>query len=123
MKPRSGSSLSAKVRFPDHEKVRAELAALAQQALRREPNIQAVYLFGSRATGNFSARSDADLLILLRSDPQRPMDRIPHYLELFAKAPVPIDIFPFTLEEIQQNDFTRRALQHGVVLSARDPVA
>jgi predicted nucleotidyltransferase len=123
MKPRSGSWLSAKVRFPDHEQIRAQLAALAEKALQREPNIQAVYLFGSRASGNFSARSDADLLIILQSDSRRSMDRIPDYLQLFARAPVPVDVFPLTIEEIQQNDFTRRALRGGVLLSARSATA
>jgi hypothetical protein len=69
--------------------------------------------------GNFSARSDADLLIILQSDTRPPLDRIPQYLELFQQAPVPVDIFPYTLEEAQQNAFARRALRMGRLLSVR----
>jgi predicted nucleotidyltransferase len=117
MKPHNESSNFAKVKFPDHEKILSELTALAQQAIRREPKIRAVYLFGSRAAGNFSARSDADLLVILQNDTRPPLDRIPHYLELFQQAPVPVDVFPYTMEEVQQNAFARRALQTGLLLS------
>ncbi len=119
MKPHNVSSGFAKVSFPDHEKIKQELTTLAQQAMQEEPKIRAVYLFGSRAAGNFSARSDADLLILVRDDSQRPIDRIPHYLKLFQKAPVPVDVFPYTMDEVQQNAFAKRAWQQGVLLSGQ----
>lgn len=120
MRPHKTSSPFAKVRFPDHQKIKDELRALAQRVLEQETNIQAVYLFGSRASGNFSARSDADLLIVLKNDPQRPRDRIPYFLEIFQRSPVPVDVFPYTREEIQRNDFARRALQQGLLLCKRD---
>lgn len=96
-----------------------ELTALAEQAMQHEPNIQAVYLFGSRASGNFSAHSDADLLIIVQNDSQRPIDRIPRYLKLFQKAPVPVDVFAYTMAEILQNAFAQRARQQGLLLSRR----
>jgi len=120
MKRHSESSLFAKVSFRDHEKVKTELAALARQAMQQEPNIEAVYLFGSRASGNFSAHSDADLLIIVQNDSHRPIDRIPRYLELFMSAPIPIEVFPYTREEAEQNAFARRAMQQGLLLSSRD---
>lgn len=119
MRPRNGLSGFAKVRFPDHEKVKSDLAALAEQAMQQEPNIQAVYLFGSRASGDFSARSDADLLLIVQNDSQPPIDRVPRYLSLFQKAPVPVDVFSYTREEVQKNTFARRAIEHGLLLSAR----
>jgi predicted nucleotidyltransferase len=119
MKPRNASSNFVKVRFPDHQQIKDTLAALANQAIQQDPNIEAVYLFGSRATGNFSAHSDADLLIIVQNDQQRPIDRIPHHLQLFMKSPVPVEIFPYTREEIKQNAFAQRALKEGVLLSQR----
>lgn len=119
MKPRNGSSTFAKVRFPDHQKLKNELAALATQAMQQDPSIQAVYLFGSRATGDVSAHSDADLLIVVADNLQRPVDRIPRYLRLFRKAPVPVDVFSYTTQEIQKNAFARRAMEQGELLSAR----
>jgi predicted nucleotidyltransferase len=117
MTPRNASSNFAKVRFPDYEKIKQELSTLAKQALQNESKIRAIYLFGSRALGNFSARSDADLLIIVGDDSDRPIDRIPHYLKLFQKAPIPIDVFPYTLAEIEKNAFAQPALQKGVLLS------
>jgi predicted nucleotidyltransferase len=113
----NASSDFARVKFPDHQKIKRELAALAEQAVQQEPKIRAIYLFGSRAVGNFSARSDADLLIVVQDDFRRPLDRIPHYLKLFQKAPVPVDVFPYTLAEIEKNAFAQLALQKGVLLS------
>ncbi|MDZ7292575.1 MAG: nucleotidyltransferase domain-containing protein [candidate division KSB1 bacterium] len=120
MKPHNVSSGFAKVGFPDHEKIKQQLTTLAQQAIQQEPKIQAVYLFGSRTTGNFSARSDADLLIIVQDDSQRPIVRIPYYLRLFQNAPVPVEVFPYTMEEARQSAFARRALQQGRLLSMRD---
>lgn len=108
-----------KVRFPDHHLIKQELKNLADRALAQQPNIQSIYLFGSRARGNFSARSDADLLILLQDDSSHPIDRIPRYLELFQGAPVPIEIFPYTLKEAEYNAFARRALREAELLSRR----
>lgn len=119
MRPRNASSSFAKARFPDHQQIRDKLATLANQAMQQDPNIEAVYLFGSRATGNFSARSDADLLIIVQNDSQRPIDRIPHHLQLFLKSPVPVEVFPYTRDEIRQNAFAQRALKEGVLLSRR----
>jgi len=119
MTPRNASSNFAKVRFPDHQRIKRELATLAEQAVQHEPKIRAIYLFGSRAVGNFSARSDADLLIIVQEDSNRPLDRIPHYLKLFQKAPVPVEVFPYTFAEIENNAFARRALQQGQLLSER----
>jgi len=58
-------------------------------------------------------------LIIVRDDSDRPIDRIPHYLKLFQKAPVPVDVFPYTLAEIERNAFAQRALQQGILLSQR----
>ena len=115
-------SLSARVTFPNPEKIKNELRELAREAIIKEPNILAIYLFGSRANGNFSARSDADLLIVLKQDRSRPLDRIPHYLEFFLKASIPVDVFPYTEEEIENNSFAQKARQEGVLLCSREPL-
>lgn len=120
MKQPNPSSLSARVTFPNPEKIKSELRELARQAIIKEPNILAIYLFGSRASGNFSARSDADLLIVIQHSDDRPIDRIPHYLEFFVKAPVPVDVFPYTKQEIDKNPFAKKALKEGVLLWERE---
>lgn len=59
-----------------------------------------VVLFGSLATRRATTRSDADLMIVLRDHPDPPRERIPEYLQAFLAAPVPVDVLPFTLHEI-----------------------
>jgi len=118
MKQRNTSLPSANVTFPDPEEQLRQLRRLAQEAIARDERILAIYLFGSRATGAHSARSDADLLIVLRESPhRRVMDRIPEYLRLFLRAPMPVDVFPFTEAEIKTNTFAKRAMQEGVLLA------
>ncbi len=112
-------SLSAKVSFPDHKKVAEELKHLAEQALAKDPNILEIYLFGSRAGDRPSARSDADLLIVLKQGAPRPVDRIPQYLRWFLKAPVPVDVFPVTKSELESNRVAQEALRHGRRLCRR----
>lgn len=114
------SSLSARVTFPNPEKIKSELKKLAKEVIDNEPNILAIYLFGSRVKGNFSARSDGDLLIIIEQDDNRPIDRISHYLELFLKASIPVDVFPFTKKEAENNPFAQRALQEGVLLCSKE---
>lgn len=120
MKRRSSSSTSARVTFPDHQKIQHQLTYVALQALKRNPRIATIYLFGSRATQMPSARSDADLLIVLQHDPRsRRMDRIPEFLRLFLDAPVPVDVFPFTKDEIKKSAFARQAIENGILLAGR----
>lgn len=118
MKQQKTFALSASVSFPDHRKIEADLTKLARLAIQRDQRILAVYLFGSRANGNFSARSDADLLIIVKNDPRRPTDRIPDYLKLFLEAPVPVDVFPYTESEISELPFAAGALQNGRLLTS-----
>ncbi|MFQ5628196.1 MAG: nucleotidyltransferase domain-containing protein [bacterium] len=118
MQPQKTYTPSEQVFFPDHRKIKKDLVKLANLALKKDPKIIAIYLFGSRATGNFSARSDADLLIVLREDSRRPMDRIPDYLKLFLKSPVPVEVFPYTEQEILEIPFAARALKNGVLIES-----
>lgn len=78
-------------------------------------------LFGSLATGRATSRSDADLLIVLRAHPDPARERIPEYLAAFLDAPVPVDVFPFTADEIAMrrargNRFLETAEREGVDL-------
>src|SRR5437867_2992594 len=94
------SSSFAGVRFLDRDAVVTALRRLSTRLVSENPAVRAVLLFGSLARGDYCRRSDADLLICLRSTSgDRPMDRIPTYLEAFLDAPVPVDVLPLTEEE------------------------
>ena len=82
-----------------------------------------VVLFGSLATGRATVRSDADLLIVLREHPDPARERIAEYLDAFREAPVPVDVFPFTVGEIERrrargDAFLNRVDTQGVDLVA-----
>ena len=95
---RDKSSDSVRVFFADKEKVLRELRAWAA-GLKKRPDVEKVGLFGSYATDTYGPRSDADLLILLRTSDQAFRDRIPDFLP--AHVSVPCDVFPYTREEIE----------------------
>jgi predicted nucleotidyltransferase len=126
MQRRSSSFAAAK--FLDREAVLAALRRLAETLRRTDAEVQSIVLFGSIARGDFGRRSDADVLVLLKSDRHdRRMDRVPKYLPAFLDAPVPVDVLPLTCGELQAeiragNPFWRRALAEGVLL-AGEPVA
>ena len=121
------SSNSAGARFLDCDEVLCSLSRIAKRLLQDRPDVQGVALFGSLARGDYSLRSDADILVCLRSTRQeRPMDRIPPFLEAFLEASVPVDILPPTAAEILQrleeaDPFWRRIQREAIILAGNLP--
>ena len=58
----------AEVRFIDRQQVISDLRRAVETAKARYPEIQKVYLFGSLVQGNWTADSDADLMVVVRKD-------------------------------------------------------
>jgi UTP:GlnB (protein PII) uridylyltransferase len=86
------------------EEVFSKIHAWAE-SLSNDPNVVCVVLFGSLARGDFTASSDADLLIILRNSEKRFDERIPDFLP--SGIGVGADVFPYTIDEV------KRALQEG----------
>jgi len=107
------------VRLLDKRAILDSLKRLARRAQARNPQVRQIVLFGSLAQDAYTARSDADLLIVLRKDTRSLVERIPEWLMAFADAPVPVDVFPYTEEEVTRHPWARRALAQGVVLVER----
>ena len=61
---RDESSISVEVRFLDLDQVLRDLRSAAAEARRAHPEIVKVYLFGSLVRGNWTADSDADLIVV-----------------------------------------------------------
>ena len=101
------------------------LRELAEAALERHPELQRVILFGSFARGDFGLYSDADLLLVLGQSETYPFfRRIPDFIDDLLAPPVPVDVFPYTEEELGRtlesgNMFIRRILREGEVLAER----
>jgi predicted nucleotidyltransferase len=84
----------------DHEAVMAALDRYAKEELAVRPEVREVILIGSLARGDWSARSDADVVVLVdRADgpgPFRGSDYVPR-----RSVGVPVDVFVYTPRERQ----------------------
>lgn len=109
------SSHSAKVTFLDAPAAVARLRAAARQAHSRDPNIAAVVLFGSLATGGATPSSDADLLVVLHRDPRRVLDRVPDYSRPFEGLDVAIQVLPWSADELLTRLREADPLAHEIV--------
>ena len=65
---REESSNFAEVRFIDRDQVIRDLRQAVAEAKARCPEIVKVLLFGSLVQGNWTADSDADLIVVVRKD-------------------------------------------------------
>ena len=95
-KTRSIFTTFASSRFLNREQVIAELKETAQALKKSRCDIEAVYLFGSFASGVPTPKSDADLLIVAdESD----VDEI---RAVFHSVSVPVELFIVTPTYFQQ---------------------
>ncbi|QOJ78635.1 nucleotidyltransferase domain-containing protein [Infirmifilum lucidum] len=117
MPEKSWSSAGVRLYRLDREKVVAELRRYARDALRKGALL--VVLVGSLARGDYTAYSDADVVVVLESSDKKPHERIPEFLD--PTLTVDVNPFVYTLDEIL--DFARsgrrvvkEVLEYGVVL-------
>ena len=114
-------SLSSAERiYRNRDKIIDDLKTIARN-IEREFSAKEIILFGSIARGDYGLYSDADILIILeKSEKKRYFDRIPELIGFFAESPIHVDIFPYTLMEINRmkdsNLFINRALKEGISL-------
>ena len=73
---------------------------MAAEITAKHPDVTRVLLFGSCARGDFSARSDLDLLILLKSSGLPLRERIGEFLKDCTAYPT--DVFPLTEDELHE---------------------
>jgi len=108
---------SVKTFWLDREYIARQLER-AIDTLRADPNVQKVVLFGSFAEGRAVPGSDIDILIILKCDPRRFIDRIQQYLDTFAHIGIAVDVFPYTADEVD-NPLVQKALSRGKILLER----
>ncbi len=109
-----------KVRFLNRDEILPRLVESAQRLLESRADVLEVSLFGSLARGNYSPASDADIYILLKEDSRRFIDRIPEFLTHFSRAGLPVEVFPYTLEEVarlRDGGFIKTIEKEKIVLS------
>lgn len=84
-----------------------------------------IVLFGSQASGQASADSDLDLLVIMPSELPRHQRALP-IRRLFRPSPCPMDILVYTPEEADYwqgtaNHIVTTAMQTGKLLYTRTP--
>lgn len=109
---------SVKVFWLDREEARARLAQAARRLVSACPEVDAVYLFGSLATGRAVPGSDADVLVVLTRAEGRWFDRAGRYAPYFEGVGIPVELFCYTKQEVGEVPLARRALAEGVLLAS-----
>jgi len=97
----------------------AVLQALIDEKFGDDPNVAAVYLFGSRARGTARASSDVDLGVLYRKEPPPTLLAQPFGLqvELAAALGIPVDL---VVMNTAPADLVHRVLRDGRILLEKD---
>ena len=123
MQKRSWSSAEIKLFKLDYNSVIEELKEYARKAL--EKGAYAVILIGSLARGDYTAFSDADLVIIVSQASRKPIERIKDYLD----PSLSIDIEPriYTVDELlrmarEKRRIVREILEHGILLAGNDDI-
>jgi predicted nucleotidyltransferase len=106
------------------DEVFEQIKRSVERLMKEHPEVKRAILFGSRARGDHSQRSDADILLVLDDSPhQRYFDRIPEFAPYFLEGMYDVDIFPYTDVEITRmkakgNRLVKRALAEGIEISS-----
>ncbi|MGB9727538.1 MAG: nucleotidyltransferase domain-containing protein [Nitrososphaeria archaeon] len=115
------SSNSAEIRLfrLDLERVLEFLKAYARR-LVDTGRAELVVLVGSLARGDYTAFSDADLLIVAEDVPKLSLDRISAYMD--SKSPIDIEPRVLTKNEFyimasEKSRLVREVLEYGIVLA------
>jgi predicted nucleotidyltransferase len=119
MHERSSNSASLKVFKLDYELVLRKLKEYAEKAL--EKGALVVFLIGSLARGDYTAFSDADVVIIVRDDyPKKLPDRISDFID--PKLPVDVEPRVYTLSEFSKMARNKERIikeieEYGIVLA------
>ena len=89
----------AEVRFIDREEVIRDLRQAAAEAKARYPEIVKVFLFGSFVQGNWTADSDADLIVVVRREFKDFFESCRY--QIYAKS-VPTDSLVYSESEFEK---------------------
>ena len=123
MRRRSLGSAGIKLFRLDYEEIMRKLKGYARRALSK--GARTVILIGSLARGDYTAFSDADVIVICDEAPERHIDRaIP-----FMDPSMPVDVEPrvYTTEEFlrmarEGRRVVREAVEHGILLAGSGEV-
>ncbi|OYT37997.1 MAG: DNA polymerase III subunit beta [Desulfurococcales archaeon ex4484_58] len=97
-----------------------ELRNYAIEKIKR--GVLAIILIGSLARGDYTAFSDADLVVIVRDDRRRPIDRLTEYID----PTLSIDLEPrvYTYNEIlrmacRKDKLIEEIIEYGILLAGK----
>jgi predicted nucleotidyltransferase len=76
----------------------------AAQEVKKLPGVVRVGYFGSFVRNDQVPGSDIDILIELKQDDRRWIDRMDDFRDYFKEVPCPVEIFAFTTRELADKD-------------------
>lgn len=105
------------------DKINEKLKTWAEQLIKEDKNVVSVVLFGSLAKGEATAKSDADILIIIKNSNKDFFDRSC----IFTPVGVGIscDVFVYTIEEAkkkltEKGSIVDTCLKDGLKLAGKD---
>lgn len=113
----------ASSRFVDFDVVISALKECAARIKGPWQGVEAVYLFGSFATGKACPRSDADIVIEISDNHDSLRSMIfDEAMTLFLEAPVPVELFVLSTAQLSEGRGSNRGVagavaREGIVLA------
>ena len=89
----------AEVRFIDYDQVLADVRRAVAEAKAARPETVKVYLFGSLVQGNWTADSDADLIVVVRRDFAGILERGDYHI---STQSIPTDTVVYSESEFEK---------------------
>ena len=104
----------------DYDKVIERLKEFAKRKINENNNILAVVLIGSLARGDYTAFSDADLVVIVKEDHRRFLDRITEFID--PTLGIDIDPMVYTLSEMKEmskrnSRLVKEIKEYGILLA------
>jgi predicted nucleotidyltransferase len=108
-----------KVFWLEQEKLIEEIYKVAKKIGKENKHVLKIILFGSLAEKKGVPGSDADILIILKSDDKPFLERIVEWSDKFSLN-FPVEVFPYTEKELG-NPVVQEAIKKGITVFERLP--
>ncbi len=117
---RTSSYGSVRIFWLDSDEALRRLRDGARRLIDERPEVRGAHLFGSLAEGRATPGSDADVLLVLEATTRRWIDRPLDYGAFFDGVGVPVELFCYTVAELDRTPFARRVRDRAVTLAERE---
>ncbi|MCS7385826.1 MAG: nucleotidyltransferase domain-containing protein [archaeon GB-1867-005] len=124
MKKKSLNTTKIKSFKLNYQKTIKKLKEYAEKHIK-EKKAKTIILIRSLARGDYTAYSDADIIIISDNVPKRPIDRITEYID--PTLPIDIQLIVYTTQEItkmakQKRKIIKEIITHGKILAGNKQI-